>query len=960
LPVQPGTRLGHYEIVSALGAGGMGVVYRAIDERLNRTVAIKVISADMVADPSRKQRFIREARAASALSHPNIVTIHDVDEVEGLDYLVMELVSGQTLDRVIPHDGLPIARALEWAEQIASALDAAHAAGIVHRDIKPANIMIGESGQVKVLDFGLAKRLDRVLADGATTAAVSFASESGPVGTFAYMSPEQAQGLPIDGRTDIFSFGAMLHEMLTGRPAFAGTSGVGILTAILRDNPAPVETLRKDVTGDLGRLVQACLSKDRAHRPSARDVLDRLAELRRSRAATAADLSQTLRRRVVVVPALAILLVSVGAGTWWWKATARERWARNVALPEIQRLVDLDDNQNGYQLAREAIAVLPDDPQLKQLWVHLTFLGRIDTVPQGADVEIKGYLADEAGPWIPLGQTPLNNVRLPMGQLRVRISKAGFAPIEAGTGFFFTYTLDRPDAVPPGMVRVGRATTRVGTVSASVNDFWIDKLEVTNRQYKEFVDKGGYRSPEYWTVPFADAGRTLSWEDAMTAFRDRTSRAGPATWEFGTYPDGAADLPVSGVSWYEAAAFAAFAGKKIPTAFHWRAAAGLYPPTENFVDHLLLSNFDGKGPAAVGSHKGLGPFGTFDLAGNVKEWCWNETGRGRLILGGAWTETRYMFMDLDAQSPMQRSATYGIRLMKEIEPSAAETAAPIMFLTRDLAKERPVDDPAFEILRRLYGYDDLPLDSAVDQRDDAAAWRKETVSYAAAYGNERITAYLYLPKNVSPPYQAMLYFPGGDAQYLQTSRDLQLRMVDFVIRSGRALLFPIYKGTYERAVAPSGPNTARDVTIARVKDATRSIDYLVSRSDIDAERLGFYGLSLGATPGIILSAMEPRLKATIITGGGMTRSPGPPEIDLLNYAPRVRVPTLMVNGRADFAFPYETSQLPLFRMLGLPADRKAHATFEGGHIPLEIHQVMGRMLEWLDQYLGPVSNVSTR
>lgn len=933
----------------------MGVVYRAVDDRLHRTVAIKVIAPEAMADPVRKQRFIREARAASALSHPNIVTIHDVDEIGGLDYLVMELVSGQTLDRVIAKDGLPIARVLAWAEQIASALAAAHAAGIVHRDIKPANIMVTESGQAKVLDFGLAKRLDRVIADGATTAAMSLATDSGPVGTFAYMSPEQAQGLPIDGRTDIFSFGATLHEMLTGRPAFSGTSGVGILSSILRDSPVPVATVRKEAAGDLGSLVDACLKKDRAERPSAREVLDRLAALRASTAAPAAA-SSVLRRPVVAVPLLVFLILMIVTGVWRWQATARVRWARNVALPEIQRLADNDNYEGAYRLAREAIQVLPDDARLNQLWIDVTFLGNVDTNPRDADVQIKAYLADDSVPWISLGRTPLHNVRLPFGALRVRIVKEGFVPIEAGNGFFFTYTLDRPDAVPAGMVRVGGATLRVGPVAVPVKDYWIDRFEVTNRDYKEFVDKGGYRSREFWTEPFTDGSRTLSWEEAMAAFRDSTSRPAPATWELGSYPEGAADLPVAGVSWYEAAAYAAFRGKKLPSAFHWRAAAGLYPPNENFADHLLLSNFAGKGAAAVGSHKGLGPFGTYDLAGNVKEWCWNDTGGRRLILGGSWNETRYMYMDPDAQQPMQRGPTYGIRLMKEIEASPAETWASIPFLVRDLTKEKPVDDAGFQILRRLYEYDQLPLNARVDSSADAPAWRKETVSYDAAYGKERIRAYLYLPKNASPPYQTVMYFPGGDAQLLRSSRDLQLRMVDFVIRSGRALLYPIYQGTYERTVQVTGLNGFRDVTIARVKDAKRSLDYLVSRPDLDKQRLGFYGISMGAPPGIILTATDTRLKASIIVGGGVFRTAPLPEVDVVNFAPHVGVPTLMLNGRSDFAYPYETSQVPLFHRLGLPSDRKAHTTFEGGHIPMEIHQVMGHMLQWFDRFLGPVSN----
>jgi len=310
-------------------------------------------------------------------------------------------------------------------------------------------------------------------------------------------------------------------------------------------------------------------------------------------------------------------------------------------------------------------------------------------------------------------------------------------------------------------------------------------------------------------------------------------------------------------------------------------------------------------------------------------------------------------MDLDSQPALQRLPTYGIRLMKEIEPSPPDTAVPIHSV--DFAKQKPVGDAAFGLLRSFYTYDETPLNAKVEDAQETADWRKETVSYAAAYGNERIRGYLYLPKNASPPYQAVVYFPGGDATLLRSSRDLRLRMVDFVIRSGRALLFPVYQGTYERIVTMSGPTAFRDVTIARVKDGRRSIDYLVSRPDIDKDRLGFYGLSLGASVGTIFTALEPRLKASVLAGGGLLSDRLPPEIDLINFAPRVHVPTLMVNGRSDFAYPYQTSQLPMFRLLGPPADQKSLGTFEGGHVPLEIHSVIGRILGWFDQYLGLVS-----
>ena len=388
------------------------------------------------------------------------------------------------------------------------------------------------------------------------------------------------------------------------------------------------------------------------------------------------------------------------------------------------------------------------------------------------------------------------------------------------------------------MVRVAAATPSVGPTSVPMKGFWIDKLEVTNQQYKAFVDKGGYRSREYWTEPFIDRGRTRVVGTCDGHVSRYHRRPGPSTWELGTYLEGQGDMPVAGVSWYEAAAYAAFVGKRLPTAFHWRAAAGFNSPIENFVDIVLVSNFSGKGPSPVGSLKGLGPAGTYDMAGNLKEWCWNEGAGGRrYILGGGWNEASYNFLDFDAQAPFERSEAFGIRLMQEIEPSVDEAAAPIPTLARDLTKELPADAATFDIIRNLYAYDRTPLNVTVEDTEDATAWRKETVTYDAPYGKERIRAYLYLPKSAQPPYQTVLYFPGGDATFIRSSRELSLLFVDFVIRSGRALLFPVYKGTYERILPVAGPNERRDLAIAQVKDMQRSIDYLLTRPDVDKDRL---------------------------------------------------------------------------------------------------------------------------
>jgi TolB-like protein len=281
MPLSSGDKLGPYEILAPIGAGGMGEVFRALDPRLGREVAIKVLPAGMALEPDRLARFQREARAVAALNHPHIVTIYSVEEVDGLNFLTMELVVGQALDRMIPAGGLAFGQIVEIAGELADALAAAHEKGIVHRDLKPANVMVNAEGRVKVLDFGLAKDV-RVTGPEDATMLASRTQAGMVMGTPAYMSPEQISGRPLDHRTDIFSLGVMLHEMATGKQPFAGNSSAELISAILRDTPPSVSEVRADLPGDLARIVRRCLEKDLRHRmQTARDVANEFRDLGR-------------------------------------------------------------------------------------------------------------------------------------------------------------------------------------------------------------------------------------------------------------------------------------------------------------------------------------------------------------------------------------------------------------------------------------------------------------------------------------------------------------------------------------------------------------------------------------------------------------------------------------------------------------------------------------------------------
>ena len=357
-----GTLLGHYQIIEKLGQGGMGVVYKARDLHLDRFVALKILPPDQLADPERRQRFTQEARAASALAHPNIITIHDVSSDAGVDFIAMEYVPGKTLDQLIPSTGMPLRQALKIALQAADGLAAAHAIGIVHRDVKPSNIMVGDKDRVTVMDFGLAKLQGLVAESGASAASAMTAlhTEAGRiVGTLHYMSPEQAAGRTVDERSDIFSFGSLLYQMLCGQRPFQGDSAITTLAAIIEKEPPP---LPAGVPASVEEVLARCLHKDPSQRYQhmADVVVDlqgldgqSVSQQRRVRVRAGAA-----RRWRWVAAAGASLLVVVLVAAVWFVAT---RWLRPPPPPSLATLTVYPGEENGPALS-------PDGKQVAFSW----------------------------------------------------------------------------------------------------------------------------------------------------------------------------------------------------------------------------------------------------------------------------------------------------------------------------------------------------------------------------------------------------------------------------------------------------------------------------------------------------------------------------------------------------------------------------------------------------------------
>jgi eukaryotic-like serine/threonine-protein kinase len=340
MPLGAGVRLGPYEITSPLGAGGMGEVYRARDTRLDRTVAIKVLPAHLAASPERRQRFEREARAISALTHPHICVLHDVGRHDGIDFLVMEYLEGETLADRLKKGALPLEQVLRCGVEIAGALDKAHRHGIVHRDLKPGNVMLTKSG-AKLLDFGLAKLRAPETSAGSELSALPtgdkpLTAEGSIVGTFQYMAPEQVEGKEPDARSDIFAFGAMLHEMATGQRAFKGTSQASLIAAILASEPPPISRLQPLTPPALDRVVATCLAKDPDERwQSAHDLLKELTWIRDGGPTPTAPAARGMKRERIAWTAAVLVAALAGLVVSRWRDATREppRVIQSALLP---------------------------------------------------------------------------------------------------------------------------------------------------------------------------------------------------------------------------------------------------------------------------------------------------------------------------------------------------------------------------------------------------------------------------------------------------------------------------------------------------------------------------------------------------------------------------------------------------------------------------------------------------
>ena len=704
--------------------------------------------------------------------------------------------------------------------------------------------------------------------------------------------------------------------------------------------------------------------------------------------AHAASPTSVARRRLRLVPVtLAVLAIIVaGAGTWAWKRARSADQARE-AVAEVSRLADAGDYPAAFALAEKVRAVLPDDPMLASITPLFTSRYSIATSPEGAQVSIRDYSARDAK-WQRLGTTPLAGVELPRRVLRWRVEKEGFESVEMTTPLMaktsgFSKPLDddlgeyaiqlRAKAEqPPDMVFIpsGPSPANAKVRSVEVPSFFMDRHEVSNSEFKEFVAAGGYERPSWWEgLDMRRGNQALSNEQAMDIFVDATGRPGPATWELGSYPDDKADHPVSGISWYEAAAYARFRGKSLPTAYHWLRAS--LPGNEILVSMASsitrLSNFGTTGTLARTQSQAMGPYGTYDMFGNVREWLMNDGTVGGLVIGGDWQDPPYSYGDLVNVDRMERSALNGFRLMKELAPAPNDAllraaVVPPANLRTNYTNAKAVSDEVYATFVRQFAYKSAPVvASAPVTLESTEDWVKQKVTLDAGYNGEYLDVVLFIPKRAKPPFQPIVFFSGIQIVLLPDKIEtIQPGFagipLDYVVKSGRVLVQPVFQGTYERFKEPVNfADELRTIRewVERRWDLGRTLDYLESRPDIDSRRAGYVGVSFGASYALPLLATEPRLKAAVFISGGYGSAPLPPIVDSVNHVPRIRIPLLMVNGRFDHVISLEGQQRPMFEQLGTSPKDKRFVLLDFGHGSPPRAETLRETLGWFDKYLGP-------
>jgi dienelactone hydrolase len=681
--------------------------------------------------------------------------------------------------------------------------------------------------------------------------------------------------------------------------------------------------------------------------------------------------SFSLKRQKVLLPGILIVIaigITVGFRT---NHKSKLNRALKLTLPALLNEVENIESTNGtqnwnvYQKAQRLTRILRNDPEFNKLWDNTTVPLTIHTVPSKAKIYAKPYSRPDTS-WFFLGESPLLDFSFPKGLSRIKIEKTGFETQHDIIFWPYTFPADslnldyllfRADDTPENMVYIpahlGSYKTTPYLQYLYAGEIWMDRFEVTNQQYKSFMDAGAYTNPVFWEHEFVDGKDTLEFDKAIDRFKDKTGWPAPINWEQGSFPRGEENLPVTGISWYEASAYANFVDKELPTIFHWVYLSEAHAAAEI----VKFGNYDKEGPEVGGTYQSQTRYGVYDMPGNVSEWIYNTVGNDRFIKGGNFREPSYWYNYRIGVSPWRRDELIGFRCMKYINDTLRnELSQDFRFNDRDFSNAEPVSDEVFNMIADLYRYEKEDLNPVIKSRVETEDWIKETVMVDVPYEDTPLELAVFLPTNAQAPFQSVIYYPGLSALNESSSAGMILEStwMDFLLKGGRAMIWPAYYGTFGRGkIESESLQTYRQTHSYRVIDAQIACDYIGTRQDFDAERIAFAGVSWGGYVAPYILSIEERIKLGILALFGVQSSDEYPWRDQINYLPRVKIPMLLLAGRYDPDYSIKQQQA-FYDFLGTPENEKEWKIYESTHY-IPRNDMINESLNWLDKYFGPVN-----
>jgi len=672
-----------------------------------------------------------------------------------------------------------------------------------------------------------------------------------------------------------------------------------------------------------------------------------------------------------LLPILNILLLVgfLGAGIFFYVKLGKASNTIEKELPEFLQLIKEGKAGAAYYAGKK---ILDNDPNNKVVIDGLkSITTTVDLMTVTPNIDVYLQLSEADNKWEFVGKTPINKTSLPNGTVKLKFvdSNKNEFIVSAGTYFIstgenvFELPASMPDTTTMALVIGGKTNIFLAGLdsrpAAKFSPYLIDKNEVTNEEYKKFVDAGGYKNPSLWSIPTLLNGKPFNIDLAQKLFVDQTGFSGPATWSNGSFPDGKAKFPVNGISWFEADAYAKFMKKNLPSVHQWAKAAT--PSRSGLV--CPVSNFSKSETKEVPYSSIKSGYGLSDVAGNVREWCANATKDDlteRAILGGGYDDDPYTFNDYYGQDAFSRSSSNGVRLVKDLTNNNLPLYAEVIKKPfRDFLKLPKISKEIFEIYKRQFDYEAGPLDIKILKTDNSDPdYTYELIEYNAAYNNERMSGVLFKPKNVTGKAQAIIHFPGSNVIHTSEIEKVTLgQMARSYVKMGYAFFYPIYKGTINRQDALKSDyadktDLYKDHVIMWGKDMKRSIDVIESRSDLDVSNLLYFGVSWGGEMANIMIPIEPRIKRAVLLVAGLEFEEAKPEVEAASYTPFIKVPILMLNGKYDYFFPSETSQKPMFELIGTNKNDKYWYLHESSHtVPLD--EFTKKVKIFLDKYSKP-------